>query len=140
MSKHVDDLIRQAGWFEGTEEDWWALPEQERHDRAFAATGCEIAYPSWPRDDWGSCLHVNCRIRRGELPRIAAVNRVLQAEMTEGWLRLNMRSKEGRKTNAAISRAVRKMARETGIYDAWQFWPLIVYGGLGFVEAARSER
>jgi len=54
------------------------------------------------------CFHVECRIRRGELPKIALTNCVLRGEAESGWLRFL--KKEDRSKLAAIFRAYRKAA------------------------------
>lgn len=114
-------------WFEGSEQEWKALPVAEREQRSLAATGCLLAWPSW--EGPVECVHVGCQIARGELPKIARVNAQLRGEAESGWLRFVT----DRKRLAAIFRAHRRVARETGAYDIWskEAWALTVYGGLG---------
>lgn len=114
-------------WFVGTEEGWRRLDCQTQKDLAFEATGCEVAYPTWeaPVD----CLHTECRIRRGELPRIALTNSVLLYESRYGWLRF-VRERD-RKGLARIFRHFRREARATGLYDPWKAdWRTLVYAGV----------
>jgi hypothetical protein len=113
-------------WFAGSEQDWLSLSQKEKEDIAFAATGCEAAYPTWePPVD---CVHIRCRIRRGELPKIALTNAVLRAEAESGWLH-----RASRERKYQVFRTIRKLAMETGIYDPWKLpggWQLFVFGGL----------
>ncbi len=120
-----DEMIAASGWFSGTLEDWNALPPAEREKRSYAATGCLVAYPTW--ELLVNCHHLNCRIRRGEPPRIAETNSILRYERSSGWLRfITDRSKVAR-----IFRPYRKRARETGIYDPWKAgWLGLVLGGI----------
>jgi len=110
----IAELIRDSGWWLDTEAAWQALPMEQREEIAFARTGCAVAYPTWQRPV--DCAHTRCQILRGELPKIALTNRILRAEAETGWLRFV----EDRKQLAAIFRAYRKAARETGVYDPWQ--------------------
>lgn len=121
---------RWSSWFDGVETEWLALPMSEREERAFAATGCVVAWPGWKHPV--SCVHLSCRIRRGEKPPIALTNAMLRYEVHRNWLRFNLRSPEGRRRNAAICRALRKQARETGVYDIWKGggWSLLVRGAV----------
>ena len=77
--------------------------------------------------------HIECKIRRGELPRIAETNSWLRAESFSGWLRFHRESAEGRRKLAVIFRGVRQVCREKGIYNPWKLeggWQIFVYGGL----------
>jgi hypothetical protein len=123
----TNDRIRRAGWFDGDERSWQALPMAEREDIAFHATGCAVAYPTWegPVD----CVHTGCQIRRGEIPAIALTNRILRSEAQSGWLRFLPDSRDGRIKLARIYRAIRSQAIETGIYDPWKIpgaWQVMV--------------
>jgi len=124
----VNQRIREAGWFRGTEQDWRDLPSGERERLSFEATGCEVAYPTWPRKEKPTCEHTSCRIRRGELPKIALTNGILYAEYDSGWLRFLTRSQA-----AKVFRAIRKQAMATGIYDPWKMeggWQVMVQAGI----------
>ena len=123
----LNDRIRRAGWFDGDENTWRDLTTDQQKKLSFAATGCEVAYPTWeaPVD----CVHCGCLIRRGELPAIALTNRILRSEAESGWLRFIADSPEGRNRLARIFRAIRSQARATGIYDPWQLpggWQVMV--------------
>jgi hypothetical protein len=111
-------------WFDGTIDDWKAMPLEDRETIAFERTGCLYAHPTWERPV--RCLHLNCRIARGELPEISRVNDKLRYERQHGWLRFIT----DRDKLATIFKAVRAHCMETGVYDAWQAWPVIVYGGI----------
>jgi hypothetical protein len=120
----TEERIERAGWFKGGEREWQALPLKEREDLAFAATGCEVAYPTWPAPV--NCCHVTCQIRRGELPKIALLNHELRSQ-AENWWRFigresgrGERSPQGRKVLARLYRHYRKLARERGEYDLWK--------------------
>jgi hypothetical protein len=110
----INELIRDSGWFPGTESDWKALSLGEREDIAFAATGCAVAYATWEKPV--NCVHTGCMIRRGELPAIANLNRQMRAEASSGWWRFI----EDRHKLACIFRKYRKLARERGVYDLWK--------------------
>ncbi len=112
----ISELIKDSGWWLDTETAWQRLPMAEREEIAFARTGCRVAYPTWERPV--DCCHIECRILRGELPKIALTNAVLRAEAESGWLRFL--KKEDRSKLAAIFRAYRKAARKTGVYDPWK--------------------
>lgn len=123
----IAELIVDSGWWLQSEKEWQALPMPEREDIAFIRTGCRVAYPTWERPV--DCVHLECRIRRGELPKIALTNAVLRGEKQSGWLRFN----EDRKQVAKIFREFRKLARQTGQYDPWKIpggWQLIVFTGV----------
>jgi hypothetical protein len=123
----LEEMIAASGWFSGTSEDWQALPLPEREERAFAATGCMVAWPTWAVPV--NCHHMRCMIGRGDLPRIAETNWVLRHERSSRWLRfITDRSKVAR-----IFRAYRLRARETGIYDPWKS------GGMGLVLAGLQD-
>lgn len=119
----IANRIKRAGWWLDSEKAWQELPLERREEIAFVRTGCRVAYPTWERPV--DCVHTECQIRRGELPRIALTNRVLRSEASNGWLQ-GMRQ-ENRAKLAVIFRAYRKTARETGIYDPWKLgWQGIV--------------
>lgn len=123
----INEMIADSGWFKGTEKDWKQLPLAEREELAFAATGCMVAYATWEAPV--NCSHIGCRIRRGELPKIALTNSTLRGEYSNGWLRFI----EDRAKVARIFRAIRKAARETGIYDPWKLpngWQTMVFSGI----------
>lgn len=122
-------LKHWSDWYTGTKREWQHMSSEEREDASFAATGCEVAYPTWesPVD----CCHTTCRIRRGELPKIALTNAMLQSEIYHGWLQNQTKTANGRARLARLCIAVRKAARETGQYDIWQLgWQAIVYTGI----------
>jgi hypothetical protein len=110
----IAELIQDSGWWLDTEAAWQKLPLAEREAIAFARTGCAVAYPTWQRPV--DCVHLECRILRGELPKIALTNAILRGERESGWLRFS----EDRKQIAKLFRAYRKAARQTGIYDPWK--------------------
>jgi hypothetical protein len=118
----IAEMIADSGWWIEGESAWQKLPRAERERIAFERTSCKFAYPTWERPV--NCLHLDCRIARGELPKIAETNCVLRAEMHSGWLRFI----EDRQKLARICRAYRKAARETGVYDPWKLgWPGMVF-------------
>ena len=119
------DPILEAGWWTGGFKEWWAMPREKREEVASHFTGCLFALPTWlPPVD---CIHIKCRVRRGEVPPICIVNHALKAEKTN-WLRWSMESPEGRKHVATIFRHVRKVARETQTWDAWAIgWRDIIW-------------
>lgn len=125
----INELIADAGWFKGDEAMWQSLPLKEREELAFAATGCEVAYATWPAPV--ECVHTRCQIRRGELPKIALTNGILRGEMSSGWLRFHRDSAQGRSRLAKICRGYRRAARATGVYDPWKLdWSLMVSAGV----------
>lgn len=124
----INERIAEIGWFDGDENDWYKIPMKERETLAFNATGCEVAFPTWePPVD---CVHIGCRARRGEVPKICILNHGLNAELTN-WLRFHLESKKGRIYLAHLFRGMRAEARRTGIYDPWKLsWQTIVFGGI----------
>jgi hypothetical protein len=115
----IDELIADAGWFKGDERDWKALPLAERENLAFAATGCAVAYATWPSPV--NCVHPWCRVRRGEIKPISILNSQMQYEALTGWWRdISQNTQSGRKKLAAIYRAYRKAAIERKVYDIWK--------------------
>lgn len=76
-----------------------------------------VSRPTWtaPVD----CVHTHCQVRRGDIPKIAMLNRGLRAEIDGGWLRFHNSTKHGRDRLAKLCRVIRKIARETGEYDVW---------------------
>lgn len=123
--RELDHMIRKAGWYPGSRLDWESLSIGERQDLAFKATGCQVAYATWPAPV--DCLHMQCLIRRGKLPHIAQLNSSLRAERSQGWLRfISDRSRVAR-----IFRYYRKLARERGVYDPWALdWQTMVSAGI----------
>ena len=113
----LNNRIQVNGWFDGTMTDWERLPMGEREEIAFKATGCAVAYPTWEAPC--NCFHTSCRVRRGELPPIAITNSVLRSELDNGYLRFAKQSKAGRAHLARLILAIRRRARETGVYDPW---------------------
>lgn len=115
----LDDLITAAGWFHGDMADWRALDAQEQSRQAFAATGCLLAYPTWNAPC--HCLHMGCRIARGERLPIHSLNSQIRAECSRGgWLESMTHGKRNRANLARFIRTVRHAAREHGNYDYWQ--------------------
>ena len=112
-----------SAWYPGTRRTWDDLPLGKHKDIAFSATGCEVAWPTW--DAPVDCVHVGCRIRRGELPPIARLNSGLRAEHEYGWLRFLDRDEA-----AKVFRHVRKTAKKTGCYDLWEQWGVLVGAGI----------
>lgn len=125
----INERILLRGWFDGTSEDWYALPREEREERAFNAVGCLIAFPTW--EDSSDCCHTACQIRRGELPTIVSVNRQLLGEIHNGWLRFDNTIPAKRAQLARLCVAMRNEARRTGVYDIWKLsWQAIVFTGI----------
>jgi hypothetical protein len=118
----IAEMIVDAGlWLDG-EPAWRALSLTRREQIAFERTACKFAYPTWETPV--NCAHLDCRIARGELPKIAKTNSILRAEMGSGWLRFI----EDRQRLARIVRAYRKAAHETGVYDPWDIgWQDMVF-------------
>lgn len=114
----VDDRIRKAGWFKGTDRDWQSLDIPTRESLAFAGCGCAVAYPTWegPVD----CVHSGCQVLRGEIHPLIVTNRILKYETQSGWLRFGKESTEGRIRTARLIRSIRNAALASGIYDPWK--------------------
>ena len=73
-------------------------------------------------DGFGDYRHNRCKVARGEAHLIVLVNGILKYEAEYGWLRFCSRSRKAR-----VFRAIRKLARQTGVYDAWKVaWPIFV--------------
>ncbi len=120
--KSINEMIKDAGWFPGTQDDWDSLPYAEMRERAFSATGCLLAYPTWKGTV--DCLHVDCRIRRGELSPIEKTSSILEAERHNGWLRFLPED-----AYRAIKERFLCRALEMGIYDPWEIpggWQVMV--------------
>lgn len=113
METELDGKIREAGWYQGTERSWAALDSGAQEAIAFKATGCLVAYPTWTRPV--DCLHIDCRIARGEKPPIAKTHQMLRAERACGYLRWL-----DREQLAVVYRSFRKLAHERGEYDIWK--------------------
>lgn len=121
----LDERIRANGWFDGTMDDWYELPLEQREQIAFAATGCSVAYPTWARPV--DCVHTRCRILRGELPPIAYTIGQLRHERESGWLRF---MKDEKQVGAMFRYYLCEAAR-TGVYDIWQIgWQGLVLAGI----------
>src|SRR5258708_32364112 len=115
-------MIQAGGWTRKQRGNAYRC--QNVNKIAFERTGCRVAYPTWQRPV--DCCHIECRIARHELPKIALTNAVLRGESHSGWLRF-LRT-ENRPRLAAIFRAYRKAARETGVYDPWKIgWQGMVF-------------
>jgi len=122
----MNDRIRAAGWFPGTESDWFALDEGDKQQLALIGCGCACAFPTWagPVD----CVHTGCQVARGELPRIAALNVGLRAEAESGWWRDLSREKL-----AVLFRAYRRAYHESGrlVTSHWRLsWQGVVFNGI----------
>lgn len=118
----IAELIADSGWWTEGESGWQALSLAERERIALERTGCKYAYPTWELPV--NCIHLRCRIGRGELPKIAETNCLLRAEATSGWLRFI----DDRQKLARIYRAYRRLARQSGVYDPWQLsWAGLVF-------------
>ena len=131
MDLTINEKIGKAGWYPGNQAMWDALPWEDRENLSFAATGCEVAYPTWAVPV--NCVHTGCRIRRGEIPLIVLTNSILLSEIHSGWLRFHAKDKHGRIRLARLCFAVRNAARQTGIYDPWRLpggWQAIVFTGI----------
>ena len=127
MSREITKLIREAGWYPGTETDWRKLPMEERERLAFEATGCLIAYATWeaPVD----CVHTPCRIRRGELPGIQLTKNILACERESGWLR-DLEDE----TYEKVRQGFLELAEDLEVYDPWKIpggWQAMVRCGVG---------
>ena len=120
----IEERIADAGWFPGTERDWQRLSSEERSELSFAATGCLVAYATWPAPV--DCVHGWCQVRRGERRPITILNGALKYEAQSGWWRDLPRPKL-----AKLYRAFRKAAREHHVYDIWKLgWQTVVFSGL----------
>ena len=121
----LDDRIKAAGWFPGTEREWRALDSGDRAMVAFHGCGCAVAFPTWEKPV--DCVHTGCLILRGELPKIAQTNYMLRAEAESGWLRWTPRQGLAR-----LFKDYRRAARETGEYDIWKLsWQGLVGAAIG---------
>lgn len=129
MKPRPEQRYTGVWWFDGSESDWRALPRTEREALSLANTNCLFAFPSWGRSTTGGCVHVDCRIARGEVRPITRVNAQLKGEAQSGWLRFVT----DRDKLAAIFRVHRAIARQTGTYDIWskEAWGLTVSAGIG---------
>ena len=128
---NLDAMIAQAGWYHGTQSTWARLETQKQKDLAYTATGCEIAYPTWPAPV--DCVHITCQIRRGEKPPLALTYAVLRSEIESGWLRFHTNNPTGRAMLARLCLAIRAQAAATHIYDPWHMpggWQTIVYSAI----------
>jgi hypothetical protein len=115
MAKHrALDAEPLSNWWKGTEASWERIPYDDRKELAFAATGCEVAWPRWQAPV--ACLHTDCRIRRGEILPIAKLNGTMRYETSNGWWRFI----EDRTQLARMYRHYRREARRTGEYDLWK--------------------
>lgn len=126
----IDELIQDAGWFPGTERDWHALPLAERDELAFKATGCEVAYATWPAPV--NCCHGECQVRRGERKPITLINAQMKYEAECGWWRfIGRTTPQGRRKLAILFRHFRREARKAQLWDIWKLgWQGIVFSGL----------
>jgi hypothetical protein len=118
-------LEKYSTWFPGSRAEWERIPFETREEMAFTGTGCLLAWPTW--DAPTNCLHIKCRVRRGEVPPICETNSTLLAELHSGWLRFDMDDPGARLRKAKLCRIVRRLARETKNYDAWSIaWNYMV--------------
>lgn len=113
-------------WFKGSETEWKRLPIAERDALSFKHTGCAVAYPTWaaPVD----CVHLGCRVLRGELPRVAYYNGAFQGERSN-WLRFI----EDRRILAKVYWYGKKEWIAKG-RPSNAFSLLFVYAGVGAIE------
>ncbi len=119
--------MKESNWWKGTQNEWCDLLLQERERIAFEKTGCDAAWPLWHAPV--KCLHVGCRIKRGELPPIAETEAVLNGERENGWLRFMSEERYQQLRDAML-----KYAEKTGIYDPWKQpggWQAMVFSAIG---------
>ena len=110
----INELIRDSGWFDGTEREWMMLSSGMRKDLAFKSTGCQEAYATWQAPC--QCSHPWCRVRRDEIKPISVLNGTMRYERESGWWRFI----EDRKQIATMYRHFRKLARQQNEYDLWK--------------------
>ena len=114
--------------------EWLTMTRDEQKAASLKALGCLHGLPSWERDN-SECLHIDCRIARGEAPPIVMANSILLGEMKAGWLRsLRDGDAECRAELAKIVWELRRRCRAEGQYDPWRVhggWELIVSGIFG---------
>ncbi len=100
-------------------EKWKALAAKDMgkaEDFAFAACGCEAAYPTWWAKADGTteqvdCLHLGCRIRRGEFKRpnwLVLFTSMFRSEVDSGWLRFSKETFKGRTMIARLYWAMKR--------------------------------
>lgn len=123
----INEMIKKAGWFKGTDEDWRRLSLNEQAELAFAATGCLIAYATWtgPVD----CRHLDCQLRRGEIAPLDKTRALLSAERHGGWLKDMAEDAYQRLVEAAC-----RAAEACGEYDPWKIpggWQAMVGAAIG---------
>jgi hypothetical protein len=105
---HLKEAIER--WEELAKKDF-----KKAEDFAFEASGCEAAYPTWWMKEDGTtekvdCVHLDCRIRRGEFKRPAwavRFNSDFRGELSN-WLRFEKETAKGRKQIAALYWAQKK--------------------------------
>lgn len=121
------DKIRST-WFDGTDEQWFALDSTERETLAFNATGCEVAYPTWGRNSMTGCCHPSCMVRRGEKPESYITECVIDGERFNGWLRFM-----SEEDFVALRTSLLAVCAERGIVNPWQIpggWRVMVGAAL----------
>jgi hypothetical protein len=102
VDRNLEEAVRR--WKELADRDF-ALAE----DYAFAACGCQVAYPTWwVREDGPNqpvdCLHLECRIRRREFRRpdwLVRFTDEFRGELSN-WLRFAKETETGRRQIARI--------------------------------------
>ncbi len=118
------EMIVDSGWWTEGEPAWLALPLAERERVALERTRCKFAYPTWERPV--NCVHLKCRIARGELPKIAETNCVLRSETQSGWLRfIDDRQQLARITGPIANLPAKPVSTIPGTLagPAWYFRP-----------------
>ena len=85
-----------------------------------------VAHPNWTAIPY-QCRHDKCRVHRGEIMPIVALNHQLKEEIHHGWWRFQARTPEGRAMLARTCVAIRNLARKRNEYDLWALgWEMVV--------------
>jgi diadenosine tetraphosphatase ApaH/serine/threonine PP2A family protein phosphatase len=112
-------------WETGGREVWQRIPLAAREEDAFVHCGCLYAAPTWGIPV--HCLHLECKLRRGEITPADKLRAILTSER-DNWLR-GVSDEVFERLYAGCLR----VAQETGEYDPWKLpggWMGIVYTGL----------
>jgi len=120
MTKHEKEVSKAVAEFE-------KLTMEEREELAFGKCGCRIAYPTWWMREDGSteqvdCVHLGCRIARGEFKRpenMVRFNAEFRSELRSGWLKFLKETHKGRQRAAALYRAMKKHGKFEIMAAVW---------------------
>lgn len=119
-------MINEAGWWKGSWQTFWQMPQGEREALAFQETGCEAAVPTWKQNSARDCVHLGCQVRRGKVSKVDACRRILQAERQRGWLQ----DVSDERFQQILDAMLPKVS-QTGIWDPWELgWQLIVFSAI----------